>query len=275
MFLDEVFLKTIDRPSNPVEQWRDSNYLLRMKEQNYLNIYTYENVTVSHRKQQRKPKDSKIDIRFENPAYHEDPIYETIPEDIENSAMETLTQETSPCRHAVDINSKGGNILTNIVLHDQSEREHYAVPQGGRDLYYASLAGQVDQRLKQRENKARNEENYMMLVQGKITRDGTPSDEIRYMKPVVGHYAIPLTNADQHDQKTVNLNYENAQCNFGNYQDQSTRDLSGANAVDEDYMRPVDLHYPIPRRKSPTERASDEPPFSDESQVWDDIYWTQ
>lgn len=243
-----------------------------MKKQNYLNIYTYENVTVSHRKQQRKPKDSKINTRFENPAYHEDPIYETIPEDTENSATETLTQETSPGRHAVDINSNGGNILTNIVLHDQSERRHYAVPQGGRDLCYASLAGQVDQRLKQRENKARNEENYMMLalrsnVQGKITRDGTPSDEIRYMKPVVGHYAIPLTNADRHDQKPVNLNYENGQCYFGSYQDQSTRDLSGANAVDEDYMRPVDWPYAIPRRKSPTERASDEPPFLDESQV--------
>ena len=206
----------------------------------------------------RKPKVTKMESEFENPAYQEEPIYDIIPENTANYAPETLTQEAEPSRQ---------------VIRNESSREHYAALRGGQDPRYESmfLAGQGQQRLKQNKNLAKSEKNYMMLevmnAQGKINYDATASNEIRYMKPVVGHYATSRLNFEKNDEKTVDWHYENAQYSYGNYQDKIARDMSGADVGDEDYLKPMDWHDAIPRRNGVTERAHNETPFSEESQV--------
>lgn len=199
-----------------------------------------------------------MESEFENPAYQGEPIYDIIPENTANYAPETLSQEAEPSRQ---------------VLRNESPREHYAALRGGQDPRYESmfLAGQGQQRLKQNKNLAKSEKDYMMLAvmnaQGKTTHDTTASNEIRYMKPVVGHYATSRLNVEKNDEKTVDWHYENAQYSFGNDQDQIALDMSGADVGDEDYLKPMDLYYAIPRRNGATERAHNETPFSEESQV--------
>ena len=217
----------------------------------------YVNVTFLYSK--RRPNDGQTHSVFNNPAYREDPIYESIPEVTGSSVPENIRQATDAGLQELRFPDDKRNKVTNTTpisngLYDvvggnspvpkiedpkkryaipggsnspvpkiEDPKKRYAIPGGSREKRYASLfpSALAIKQSKGSENR---------------TNQSMRNDE-KYMKLAVTQYGIP-------------------------------RDMTGTKTDEEDYMKPVDGHYKIPRHNGATNNTIYEnSKLQDESQI--------
>jgi len=139
---------------------------------------------------------------FDNPAYNEDPIYDSISPATGRSVVrqaddvglqERRSQEdrnTFTLDQRSDLYEDLDGERSDMRRRDDPRKPHYASLQGRRPCYAIPLKENEKSK-----SPVQNEENYMRLanVQKKTALDasGTSTEDIVYRKPVNGHYKIP------------------------------------------------------------------------------------
>jgi len=140
---------------------------------------------------------------FDNPAYNEDPIYDSISpatgRSVVRQADDVGLQErrSQEDRNAFTLDQRSADLYeeldgehSDMRRRDDPRKPHYASLQGRRPCYAIPLKENEKSK-----GPVHNEENYMKLanVQKKTALDasGTPKEDIVYTKLVNGHYKIP------------------------------------------------------------------------------------